>query len=124
MNALLTSRRTWLALIVVAGLAGVAYWQREPALAWYHVRQLSLAYPDSCEVYAKRVAELEEAALPGVLSELQNEDAIVCANMQYALMLILKKWGAADARSPALVDRLQAGFARFSLAGQEKVVVL
>src|SRR5476649_2899265 len=115
MKAMLTNRRTWLALIVVAGLAGVAYWQREPALAWYYVRQLTLAYPDNCEVHARKVAELEEAALPGVLSELQNEDAIVCANMQYALMLMMKKWGAADPRSPALVDRLQAQFADFSL---------
>jgi HEAT repeats len=124
MRAMLTNRRTWLTLILVAGLAGVAYWQREPALAWYYVRQLSLAYPDTCEVHAKKVAELDEAALPRVLSELQNEDAIVCANMQYALMLMMKRWGVGDSRSPALIERLQAQFADFSLAGQEKVVVL
>src|ERR1700733_14659724 len=124
MKAILTSRATWLALIVVAGFAGLGYWQREPALAWYYVRQLSLAYPDDCEVHARKVAELGEAALPRVLSELQNEDAIVWANMQYALMLMMKKWGVADPRSPARIERLQTQFAGFSLAGQEKVVVL
>jgi HEAT repeats len=124
MNAILTSRRIWLALIVIAGLAGVAYWQREPMLAWYYVRQLSLAYPENCEVHAKKVAELEEIALPRVFGELQNEDALICANMQYALMLMMKRWGVADPRSPALIERLQVEFAGFSLAGQEKVVVL
>ena len=39
-------------------------------------------------------------------------------------MLMMKKWGVADRRSPALIERLQAQFAEFSLAGQEKVVVL
>ena len=50
MNAMLSNRRAWLALVVVAGLGGVAYWQREPVLAWYYVRQLTLAYPENCEV--------------------------------------------------------------------------
>ena len=124
MNAMLTSRMTWWALIVVAGLAGIAWWQREPMLAWYQVRQLTIAYPENREACAKRVVEIGEAAVPRVLSELQNEDAIVCANMEYALMLLLKKWGAADARSLALIEILPAQFADFSLAGQEKVIVL
>src|SRR5262245_62008566 len=82
MKAILTSKKTWLALLVVAGLAGVAWWQRRPVLAWYHVRQLTNAYQDNREACAKAVAELDEAALPYLLLGLQSPDAIVCANMQ------------------------------------------
>jgi hypothetical protein len=124
MKAILTSKQTWFALLVVAGLAGVAWWQRRPLLAWYHVRQLTNAYQDNREACAKKVAELDEAALPHVLLGLQSPDAIVCANMQCALMLIAKNWGVGDPRSQQLVDRVNTQFDQFSPAGQEKIVVL
>jgi hypothetical protein len=124
MKAIFSSRKTWLALLLVAGVAGIAYWQRQPALAWYYVRQLSHAYQENRDGYAKNVAALEEAALPRVLEGLQSSDAIVCANMQYALMLMAKQWGVTDPRSQHLVERLHARFDDFSAVGQEKVVLL
>jgi len=55
---------------------------------------------------------------------LQSPDAIVCANMQCALVLIAKNWGVDDPRSQQLVDRMNARFDEFSPAGQEKIVLL
>ncbi|MBI3821137.1 MAG: HEAT repeat domain-containing protein [Planctomycetes bacterium] len=124
MKAIFTNRKTWIALGVLALLAGVAFWQRQPVLAWYHVRQLSFAYQENRENCAKRVADLDEAALPAVLAELRNPDAVVCSNMQYALQLMTTRWGIADPRSQRLVEKLHGTFAEFSPVAQEKVLIL
>src|SRR5260370_883194 len=124
MKAIFTSKKTWLALLAVAGLPGVAWWQRRPVLAWYHVRQLTNAYQENREACAKKVAELDEAALPHVLLGLRSPDAIVCANMQCALALIAKKWGVGSPRSQQLVERICAQLDKFSPAGQEKILLL
>ncbi len=124
MKTIFTSKKTWLALLVVVGIAGVGWWQRQPVLAWYYVRQLSNAYQENREGCASKVAELDEAALPPVLEGLQSEDALVCANLQYALVLMTKRWGITDPRAQDLVERLHAGFDTFSTQGQEKIVSL
>lgn len=124
MKAIFLSKRTWLALALIAGLAGASWWQRSSVLAWYHVRQLSYACQDDCEGCAEKVAALEESALPAVLGGLQNSDATVCANMQYALLLMMKRWGATDIRTQQMTERLHTHFAGFSCAGQERIVVL
>ena len=49
MKAIFLSKRTWLALALLAGLTGASWWQRTSVLAWYHVRQLSHACQDDCE---------------------------------------------------------------------------
>jgi hypothetical protein len=120
MRAFLAKKKTWTCVLLLALLAGIAYWQRTPVLAWYHVRQLSNAYPDDREACAQRVADLDEAALPRVLAELRNPDAIVCTNMQYALVLLVKKWGLTDERSTRLLERIHTGFNDFSVAGQDR----
>jgi HEAT repeats len=124
MKAILLSPKAWLALLLVAALSGVAYWQREPVLAWYYVRQLTHTYQENRDAYARKVATLEEAALPGVLEGLQSSDAIVCGNMQYALLLMTEQWGVADPRSQRLVECLNIHLADFSPVGQEKIVLL
>src|ERR1017187_9680904 len=124
MKAILLSPKAWLALLLVAGLSGVAYWQRQPVLAWYYVRQLTHTYQENRDGYARKVAALEEAALPRVLEGLQSSDAIVCANMQYALLLMTEQWGVTDPRSQRLVECLNIRFGDFSPVGQEKIVLL
>jgi hypothetical protein len=124
MKAVFPIRKTWLALLIVAGIGGVAWWQRQHALAWYYVRQLSNAYQENRETWAKNVAELDEAALPHLLSGLQNPDAIVCANMQCALGLMANNWGVGDPRSQQLVEHLHGKFDRFSPTGREKIILM
>ncbi|MBM3996581.1 MAG: hypothetical protein FJ303_20870 [Planctomycetes bacterium] len=124
MTDILGSKVTWIVAAGLACLAGLAWWQHEPVLAWYHVRQLSLAYQENREAYAKKVAELDQVAVPRLLDGLQDADAIVCGNMQCALVMLVKKWGVTDARSHRLVDQLQGRFGSFSGPGQEKVLLL
>jgi hypothetical protein len=114
----------WVALLLIAGLAGLAAWQRQSILAWYHVRQLANAYDDNREDCANKVAELDEAALPRLMDGLRTKDALVCGNMQCALMLLTKRWGVSDPRTQSLAERLQVQFDEFSIEGQEKVVLL
>jgi hypothetical protein len=124
MKAIFTNKKTWLIVVVLVTLTGVAWWQRQPVLAWYYVRQLSNANQENREAYTKKVTELDEAALPHLLDGMQNSDAIVCGNLQHALGLLTRKWGIEDSRSQSLLARLNTRFDSFSLAGQEKVVLL
>ena len=117
-------KKTGIALLLLAGLAGVAWWQREPALAWYFVRQLTRASEEDREDCATRVASLDGAALPRLLEGLQNGDASACANLQYALVLMAKRWGPTDPRSLALAEALHSQFDAFSPSGQEQAVLL
>src|SRR5713226_2561862 len=82
MKAILTNKKTWLALALLAGMSALGAWQHKPILAWYYVRQLSGAYPDSREGWATKVAALEEVAVPRLLDGLRDPDAMVCGNVQ------------------------------------------
>ena len=124
MKAIFSSKKTWIAMVVLAGLATLANWQRHQVVAWYYVRQLTNAYEENREDYANKVADLEEAALPRVLDGLQSKDALVCANLQYALVLMTKRWGVTDPRAQSLVERLSTQFASFSSEGQDKTLLL
>jgi hypothetical protein len=124
MKPIWNSKLLWASLIILNGFTVLLWWQRGPILAWYHVRQLSYAYQDNCESCARRVAALEETALPGVLEALHDGDAVVCSNMQRALELMVKKWGAHDERCHQLIFRLHAEFASFRGPGQEKTLLL
>lgn len=118
----LTSTKIWIALLVIAGLGGAAWWHREPVVAWYYVRQLTNAAIDDREVWAQKVADLDEAAVPRLLEGLANPSAEACANLQASLILLAKSWGPIDVRSHSLVERLRLSFDEFSTAGQERVL--
>lgn len=124
MNAIFTSKKTWLALLIVALVGGLGWSQREQIQAWYLVRQLANADQENREEYASKVAALEESAIPQVLNGLNSDDALVCGNLQFALMMVTQKWGRADARTVELVAQLHGRFDSFSAAGQEKTVLL
>jgi HEAT repeats len=124
MKAMFTSKKMTSALLVAACLAGLAYWQRQPVLAWYYVRQLSYAYEEDRDICAKKVASLQEGALPRVFARLQDPDAIVCGNMQHALLLMTKGWGMEEPRTQHLVESVNAHFEKFSPAGREKTLLL
>jgi hypothetical protein len=124
MKGIFTSKKRWAAIIVLAGIASLVGWQRHQVAAWYYVRQLTNAYEENRENYANKVADLDESALPYVLDGLQSKDAIVCANLQYALVLMTKRWDVTDPRTQSLVERVSARFASFSYEGQDKILLL
>jgi hypothetical protein len=117
------SKKISITLLVLAVFAGVAYWQHKPALAWYYVRQLSFAYQENREGFARKVASLEETALPSVLDHLRSSDSMECMNMARALFHLSKQWGPADPRTQQMVETIQTRFGEFSLPGQEKTLL-
>jgi HEAT repeat protein len=123
MNAIFASKKTWIALLLTAGLACLGWWQREPIVAWHTVRQLANASPDNCEEWANRVAALDDAAVPRLLDRLQCQDAQACANLQSALAMLARRWGPTNPRSIALVEEIRGRFSAFSLAGQEQALL-
>ncbi len=119
-----SGKKVWFALLLIAALAGTAWWQREPILSWYYVRQLTNAAADDREVWAQKLADLDEAAVPRLLEGLANPEAEACANLQAPLILLAKSWGPEDARSQSLMEHLRASFEAFSPAGQESALEL
>ncbi len=124
MKAILKSKKTWTAIALLAGLSALGVWQHKPILAWYYVRQLGGAYPETRDAWARKVAALEDVAVPRLLEGLRDQDAMVCANMQYPLFLMAKKWGLDDPRALDLLDQVRGRFHDFSPAGQEKVLLM
>src|ERR1043165_6164850 len=120
MKAIWRSKTMWGVLVLLLGALGIVGWQHHRILAWYHVRQLTYAYQDNRENCVKRVAALGEVALPRLLEGLHQSDALICDNMQAALGLMAKQWGAGDPRSRRMVEGLHHQFNEFSVAGQEK----
>jgi len=116
-------KKTWITLLLLAAFAGVAYWQHRPALAWYYVRQLSFAYQENREGLARKVASLEEDALPSVLDQLRNSDSLVCMNMTRALHHMAKQWGPADPKTQQMIEAIHARFGELSPPGQEKTLL-
>jgi hypothetical protein len=105
-----------LAVLLAAG--GVVWWQRTPLLAWYYVRGLARAAEGERDTWIERVAQLDDAALPGLLACLRRDDAQGCANARLALAHLAARWGTDDPRRAALADRLAEGFAARSLPGR------
>src|SRR6058998_3706098 len=87
---LIPRSKKWWALLVVLGMAaGVAWWQRTPLLTWYYLQRLTAAAETDRAYWAKRVAGLDEAALPGLFDCLQHTEARVCDNAQAALLALV-----------------------------------
>ncbi len=120
MNSLFQKKKTWAALLLIAISAGVAWWQHGPILAWYYVHQLAGASEAERDNWGKKVAALDQAAVPRLLDGLRDADPGVCANMQCPLHRIAKSWGVNDPRLQDLLERMHARFDQFSPSGQEE----
>jgi hypothetical protein len=110
-------------LLIIACLlmlgAGVIWWQREPLLAWYCVRQLAAAGDDNRDAWVARIVELDRAAVPGLLDCLTRQDAQTCANIETALLALVESWGPGDARGLDLVDEIVTQLEPWSPAGKQ-----
>ncbi len=123
MGSYFGKKKNWASLALCMVLAGFVWTQKEWALSWYYVRQLSYVYLEKRETWAKRVVSLDEYAVPRLLLQLHSNDALICGNMQHTLNLLAEKWGVTDPRSQRLVERMHAQFEQFSLVGQEKALL-
>ncbi len=123
MGKFLGKKKNWAILALCAVIVGFLWTQKEWALSWYYVRQLSYAYPENRDGWAKRAVSLDEHVLPRLLQQLHSPDALICDNMQHTLCMLAKKWGTVDPRSQRLVERMHERFEQFSLPGQEKALL-
>jgi hypothetical protein len=122
------ARRTrWGLLIVVAVLlvlGGLGWLERNALLGWYYLANLAAAGDADRAVWAERVAELDEEAVPGLFDGLSRDAEGVCVNYGAGLAALLKRWGPADDRTYDLCGRLPREFAHFSAAGRRAVLGL
>jgi HEAT repeat protein len=116
--ALFKRRKLVIALAALALLGGIAWWQRTPLLAWYYLRQLAAAAEAERDTWARRVADLDTAAVPRLLSLLADGDEHVCVNVEAALAALVDRWGADDARTLALVDEVRNRFSQWNVPAQ------
>lgn len=114
-----------LALVgVVVALGLATWWWGNSVLAWYYVQRLSRADEANRECWAKRVARLDEAAVPRLLACLRDQDSQVCGNAQAGLACLAACRQAEPARYLDLANRLTDLFPQLSLAGQCSVLEL
>jgi hypothetical protein len=112
-----------LVVLVLLGLGVMAWLERGTLLAWYHVRQLLQAGDANREARAQCVAELGDAAIPGLLDGLKEQDPVVCANVRAGLSLLARAGGGlSESRAAELVGRLAKDFGHLSRPGQHQVL--
>jgi HEAT repeat protein len=112
-------KKSLLALLLVTVLAGAAWWQRTPLLAWYYVRGLGGADAEERAAWIERVARLDAAAVPALLACLGGEDTRACANAGAALAHLVRHWDRGDARSVGVAQGLTAALPHLGAAGQQ-----
>src|SRR5262249_14817466 len=108
--------------LLLLGLGGLAWAERQLILSWYYLRGLRQAEGDAIEVWAGRVARLDQRAVPGLLPLFGEPEEAVCDRAGVACTALLERWGREDARSVELVQQLVKNFAQFSGAGRKCVL--
>jgi HEAT repeat protein len=88
------------------------------------VWRLAEAGDGNRDVWVRRTAALDTAALPPLRACLARPDAHACANARLALVVLVKQWGDHDPRTAELVDQLTDAFVSLSVPGQTEVLEL
>ncbi len=114
------------ALLVGAVLIGgaVAWLERSRLLTWYYVQGLNRANEGERETWVQPIVQMDSAAVPGLIDNLDVEDVQACANTRTALARLVTQWGMDDLRTADLAKRLVRAFPRMSLAGKLNVLAL
>jgi len=117
-------RRRYLALTLIGFLIvgiGVCL-ARNQLLAWYYVHQLSQAQDEDRETWIKRVSDLDDGAVPGLIKHLSQDDDRACHNVAMAIQELTARWGLDDPRTLSLSAKLTDAFPSMSPGGQECVL--
>jgi hypothetical protein len=105
-------------IVILAMLAGLGAWQKEPLLAWWRVRQVTAADETNREARISQVVDLGQAALPRLVKSLETADAHGCANLERALVGLARRWQTHEPGSLILLESLRDGFAKFTPDGK------
>jgi len=121
------SRRKKFAIICLTLLvlgAGIAWWQRIPLQCWYYACRMQRAEGDQRQVWAERLADLGEPALPRLLACLAKDDEGLCDAARCGLEYLARTWQPADGRGRELAQHLFEENAAFSPAGKAAALEL
>ncbi|MFO0968876.1 MAG: hypothetical protein U0793_25260 [Gemmataceae bacterium] len=106
------------ALGALAVLGGLALWQKDRLLAWYHVRQLAQADDASREERVKQVVAVGQACVGGLVDRLTQGDEAVCVNMEDGLVALGLDWGRDDPRTQELLRQVHDAFTTAGVRGR------
>jgi hypothetical protein len=118
----LFSRKRLLGLLLLLGVAALAWFGWKPAIVWYCVRGLASAEEKGRDKWIRRLDWLDAAALPALLDCLGREDARACANVELALAHLARTWGPEDSRCGELFHEVKERFSSLSAPGREAVL--
>lgn len=119
--------RSWkllMALLILAGMAGGGWWQRQTLLSWYYIHRLTQADELDREDWLERLVALDEAAVPTLVGSLCRQDADDCTRSAEVLERLAAGWDMGDPRWQRLTSRLAGRFPRFSPSGQRATLDL
>ena len=106
------------ALVLLVPFAGLAYWQKAAILSWYYVGQLSRADDANRDACVRRIVEVGERCVPGLLDLLPASSETTRANVAWALNALALDWGPEDARTEMLLEELRRTYARGDMGGK------
>jgi HEAT repeats len=119
---MLTRKNLVVALAILGLLGGIAWWQRKPLLARHYVQRLGQADEANRESWAASVIALDEAVVPSLLAALESADNKTCANLEFALVGLVRNWGPDDARSQALLEQVALHFGSLNEGAKNSVL--
>jgi HEAT repeats len=111
-------------ILLLAGVAAALWLEREPLRAWYAVRGLCAASETERDGWVERVVACDAAVVPWLAARLTDPDVRVCANVQTALVRLLKAWGEEPDKRADLADHLTQTFPRASRCGQKTILAV
>jgi hypothetical protein len=119
-------RRWYLLFILIAfGVAGLGLWfGRNQIMARYYIYQLARAEAGDRDEWIKKIAGLDDAAMPSLIDGLNSGNQQSCDNLAMVLQSLVSRWGLEDSRAVSLAQSLADAFPRMSAPGQEQVLDL
>lgn len=111
------------ALLVVAGLVGLGFWQRHDWWVWLKASQYSNMPAEERQAVLADLRAGEARLLPLVIRQLRSEDATCCAGTGQMLRELLGTVPN-SLRAEAVLRELAAEFASFSPPGQQQALEL
>lgn len=112
-------RKRWLvALVVLAGVGLLAWAERTSLHTWWAMRGLRQAEPTEVVLWAERLADLDQAALPPLMDWLVGASEADEARIDATLQTLARRWPADDPRQEELAQRLTRTFDRLPRVSQ------
>jgi len=123
MRRFLPGKKVCLSVLGLLGLLlGLAVWNKSSLLSWHYVRQLASADESNREASVRRVVDLGEPCVAGLLQHMAAGSANARGNVAMALTGIAAQWGPDDARTESFFDAIKHTFSRCDEEGKSALL--